>query len=43
VVRKLETHEISAMPVVEGGVVVGVVSTDILAHKTLYRLLQTQV
>jgi len=42
VVRKLETHEISAMPVVDGGAVVGVVSTDILAHKTLYRLLQAQ-
>jgi glutamate dehydrogenase (NAD(P)+) len=42
VVRKLETHEISAMPVVDQGPVVGVVSTDILAHKTLYRLLQAQ-
>ena len=42
VVRKLETNEISAMPVVDGGAVVGVVSTDILAHKTLYRLLQAQ-
>jgi glutamate dehydrogenase (NAD(P)+) len=42
VVRKLETYEISAMPVVEGGAVVGVVSADILAHKTLYRLLQAQ-
>jgi glutamate dehydrogenase (NAD(P)+) len=43
VVRKLETHEISAMPVVDGGSVMGVVSTGILAHKTLYRLLQAQV
>jgi CBS domain-containing protein len=42
VVRKLETHEISAMPVVDKGAVVGVVSTDILAHKTLYRILQAQ-
>ena len=42
VVRRLETHEISAMPVVDKGAVVGVVSTDILAHKTLYRLLQAQ-
>ncbi|MBP1714791.1 MAG: gdhA2, partial [Deltaproteobacteria bacterium] len=42
VVRKLETHEISAMPVVDKGAVVGVVSSDILAHKTLYRLLQAQ-
>ncbi|RPJ37319.1 MAG: CBS domain-containing protein [Deltaproteobacteria bacterium] len=40
--RKLETHEISAMPVVDDGAVLGVVSTDILAHKTLYRLLQAQ-
>jgi len=42
VIRKLETYEISAMPVVEGEAVVGLVSTDILAHKTLYRLLQAQ-
>ncbi len=42
VVRKLETHEISAMPVVAKGAVVGVVSSDILAHKTLYRLLKAQ-
>ena len=42
VVRKLETHEISAMPVVDGDAVVGLVSNDILAHKTLYRLLQAQ-
>ena len=41
-VRKLETQEISAMPVVDQGAVVGVVSSDILAHKTLYRLLQAQ-
>ncbi|NWF55700.1 MAG: CBS domain-containing protein [Syntrophaceae bacterium] len=42
VLRRLETHEISAMPVVDGDAVVGVVSTDILARKTLYRLLQAQ-
>ena len=42
VIRKLETYEISAMPVVKGEAVVGLVSTDILAHKTLYRLLQAQ-
>ncbi|MCO6453233.1 MAG: CBS domain-containing protein [Caldilineales bacterium] len=42
VLRSLETFEISAMPVVAAGVVVGVISGDILAHKTLYRLLQTQ-
>lgn len=42
VVRKLEHHEISAMPVVNGEGVLGVISSDILARRTLYRLLQTQ-
>ncbi len=42
VLRNLETYEISAMPVVDGNAVAGVVSSDILAHKTLYRLLQAQ-
>lgn len=42
VVRKLESHEISAMPVVESGRVLGVISGDILARRTLYRLLQAQ-
>ena len=42
VVRKLELHEISAMPVVENGRVLGVISGDILARRTLYRLLQAQ-
>jgi glutamate dehydrogenase (NAD(P)+) len=42
IVRKLEYHEISAMPVVEGSKVRGVVSTDILSRRSLYRLLQTQ-
>jgi glutamate dehydrogenase/leucine dehydrogenase/CBS domain-containing protein len=41
-VRKLEYHEISAMPVVEGKKVQGMVSTDILARRSLYRLLQSQ-
>jgi glutamate dehydrogenase (NAD(P)+) len=41
--RKLEYHEISAMPVVEGRTVQGVVSTDILAHRSLLRLLQGQM
>ncbi|HSB65026.1 MAG TPA: Glu/Leu/Phe/Val dehydrogenase dimerization domain-containing protein [Anaerolineales bacterium] len=39
-VRKLEYYEISAMPVVEGKSVRGIVSTDILASRSLYRLLQ---
>jgi glutamate dehydrogenase (NAD(P)+) len=42
IVRKLEYHEISAMPVVDGKQVRGMVSTDILSRRSLYRLLQTQ-
>ncbi len=40
-VRKLETYEISAMPIVDNDTVVGIISGDILAKKTLFRLLQT--
>ena len=40
-VRKLEYYEISAMPVSEGKRVQGMVSTDILASRSLYRLLQS--
>ncbi|MCP3898438.1 MAG: CBS domain-containing protein, partial [Desulfobacteraceae bacterium] len=39
-IRRLERFEISAMPVVEDDKVVGVISGDILARRTLYRLLQ---
>ena len=39
--RRLENYEISAMPVVEEGQVVGVVSGELLARRTLFRLLQT--
>jgi len=42
VVRRLEHHEISAMPVVDGERVMGVISSDLLARRTLYRLLQAQ-
>jgi glutamate dehydrogenase (NAD(P)+) len=42
VVRKLEHYEISAMPVVTRQGVIGVISSDILARRTLYRLLQAQ-
>lgn len=42
VVRKLEHHEISAMPVVTEQGAIGVISSDILARRTLYRLLQAQ-
>jgi len=42
VVRQLEHYEISAMPVVSDEGVVGVINSDVLARRTLYRLLQTQ-
>ena len=42
VLRKLEYYEISAMPVVIEEGVTGVISSDILAQRTLYRLLQAQ-
>jgi glutamate dehydrogenase (NAD(P)+) len=41
VVRKLEHHGISAMPVVDGRAVLGMVSSDLLARRSLYRLLQS--
>jgi glutamate dehydrogenase (NAD(P)+) len=41
-VRKLEYYEISAMPVTDGKKVLGMVSTDILARRSLYRLLQAR-
>jgi glutamate dehydrogenase (NAD(P)+) len=40
-IRKLENHEISAMPIVEEDKAVGVISGDILAQRTLFKLLQT--
>jgi CBS domain-containing protein len=40
-VRKLEYYEISAMPISEGKKVLGMVSTDLLAMRSLYRLLQS--
>jgi glutamate dehydrogenase (NAD(P)+) len=42
-VRKLEHHEISAMPVVDQGTVVGMVSSDLLATRSLPRLLQSRL
>lgn len=42
ILRKLEHHEISAMPVVKEGVVQGMVSYDLLARRSLLRLLQSQ-
>lgn len=41
-VRKLEYHEISAMPVVDNGIAMGMVHTDLLSRRTLLRLLQSQ-
>lgn len=41
--RKLEHHEISAMPVVADESVVGVVSADLLATRSLMRLVQSQL
>ena len=41
-VHKLEYHEISAMPVVRDNRVSGIISGDIVARRTLYRLLQAQ-
>jgi CBS domain-containing protein len=40
-VRMLENHEISAMPIVKNDQVLGIISGDILAKRTLFRLLQT--
>jgi len=42
-VRKLEYHEITAMPVVNGSGVIGMISTDVLARKSLLRLLQSKI
>ena len=42
ITRKLEHHEISAMPVVEKGQVMGMVSSDLLARRSLPRLLQSK-
>ena len=41
-IRKLEYHEISALPVVNEKIVAGMVSSDLLARKSLLRLLQSQ-
>jgi glutamate dehydrogenase/leucine dehydrogenase len=42
-IRKLEYHEISAMPVVDEGCVLGMVSADLLARRSLLRLLQSEM
>lgn len=43
VIQKLENYEISAMPVVEKGCVEGMITADLLARKSLMRLLQTDI
>ncbi|MGW8251652.1 MAG: CBS domain-containing protein, partial [Anaerolineales bacterium] len=43
VIRKLEHHEISALPVVENACVEGMITADLLARKSLLRLLQTEL
>jgi predicted transcriptional regulator len=42
-VHLLELHKISAMPVIENGCVLGMVNADLLARKSLAKLLQSQV
>lgn len=42
VVRKLEYYEISSLPIVKDGCVLGIVSTDLLARRSLYPLLLGQ-
>lgn len=42
-IRILENSEISAMPIVADNRVLGIISGDILARRTLYRLLQTMI
>lgn len=42
IVRKLELNEITAMPVVEDGYALGVVSADLLARRSLLGLLQSE-
>jgi len=40
---KAENHEISTMPIVDDNKVMGIISGNILARKTLFRRLQTMV
>jgi predicted transcriptional regulator len=43
VTRKLEYHEISAMPVVDGASVIGMITADLLARRSLLKLLQSEL
>jgi glutamate dehydrogenase (NAD(P)+) len=42
IVRELEQNQISAMPVVEDGKVLGLVNSDLLAHRYLLQYLESQ-
>ena len=42
IVRELEHHRISAMPVVADGVVLGMVTSDLLAQRYLLQLLRAR-
>jgi glutamate dehydrogenase (NAD(P)+) len=42
IIRKLEHHDISAMPVVGDGAVLGKISANLLAKRSLLRLLQSE-
>jgi glutamate dehydrogenase (NAD(P)+) len=42
IIRKLEHHDISAMPVVGDGAVLGKISANLLAKRSLFRLLQSE-
>ena len=39
VLRKLEENQISALPVVDNSMVLGLVNSDLLAYRFLHRLL----
>ncbi len=42
VVRELEQHQISALPVVEEGRVIGLINSDLLAHRYLLQYLESR-
>mgnify|MGYP001545777381 FL=1 len=42
IVRELEHHRISAMPVVADGIVLGMVTSDLLAQRYLLQLLRSR-
>jgi predicted transcriptional regulator len=42
IVRELEQNQISAMPVVDDGKVLGMINSDLLAHRYLLQYLESQ-